>query len=284
MYPNNFRPYLHDIVFVQLIHTNKTNDTGNYVKLVEYDNIEGLVLCTEITKYKSNLKSLVKPDEIFPVVIISTSNGYDLSYSKIKHDQRQLLKDCYTFQEKIYKLIKKISTELNITNDIIELILKYNLNPKIYVDSNNSNKNLCEQYYYEILNNSDILFDKFQFNVDNIKVMFKNQIKSHLEIKPYHVIKEFKLSVYDNNSLDKLKSILNKIKNISNNQENLTYILECKSSPIYQYKLVHDKLEEIEKYIKNIDESITNICSEYNCVIEIKENYDIIKKGDILFN
>jgi translation initiation factor 2 alpha subunit (eIF-2alpha) len=26
-----------------------------YVELVEYDNIEGLVLCTEITKYKANL-------------------------------------------------------------------------------------------------------------------------------------------------------------------------------------------------------------------------------------
>jgi translation initiation factor 2 subunit 1 len=282
MYSSTVNPHIHDIVFVKLIHNRKTNDTGNYVKLIEYDNLEGLVLCTEITKYKSNLKSLVKPDEIFPVVIISTSNGYDLSYSKIKKDQQQLLKDCYTFQDKIFKLIKKISEELNITHDIVELILKYNLNPKIYIDSNNSNINLCEELYYDILKNSDILFDKFQFNVDNIKSIFKKCLQNHIEIKPYQIIKEFKLKVFDNQSLDKLKEILNNIsKNIT---KDITYILECKSSPIYQYKLIHNNLEVIEKYIENIDNLIKNICSNYNCVIEIKDNYNIIKKGEITFN
>lgn len=277
----NKHPHNHDIVFVQLINNSSSSKIGNYVKLVEYDNLKGLVLCTEITKYKSNLKTLIKPNEIFPVVVISTSNGYDLSYSKIKSTHQNLLKECYEYQDKTYKLIKKITKELEINTDIIELILKYNLDPKIYIECYNSNKNLCQDFYNNILSNSDILFDKFQFNVDNIKTLFKSSLQKNLEIKPYCIIKEFKLLVCDNQSLLKLKEILNKIKNIE--QNNITYIVECKSSPIYQYKLIHSDLKYIENKITDIDNEIQNICNLYKTILEIKNNYDIINKGEILF-
>ena len=73
-------PKVHEIVFAKLSYSK--SGIGNYVKLVEYDNIEGLVLCTEITKYKSDLKSLIKNDEVFPLVVLSaTDKGIDLSYS-----------------------------------------------------------------------------------------------------------------------------------------------------------------------------------------------------------
>lgn len=281
MYSSIRTPHIHDIVFVQLINNSSTTNIGNYVKLVEYDNIEGLVLCTEITKYKSNLKSLIKFDEIFPVIVISTSNGYDLSYSKIKHTHRNLLKECYDYQDKIYKLIKKITSELNINNDIIDLILKYNLNPNIYIECYNSNTNLCQENYNNILTNSDNLFDKFSFNVDNIKTDFKNCLQKHLEIKPNHIVKEFKLLIVDDTSLNKLKEILNKIKNI--NLENINFTLECKSSPIYQYKLTHNDIQIIEEKIQYIDKQIQQLCNNYKCILEIKDNYSVIQKGEILF-
>ena len=218
MYYTN-KPSLHEIVFVELL--NNSSDMGNYVRLVDYDNLEGLILCTEITRYKSNLKTLVKQDEIFPVIVISTSNGYDLSYSKIKQDHKILLKECYQYQQRLYKLIKTITTELNINQDIIDLIIKYNFDPKIYIDSINSNTNLCVESYNNILIDSDILFKKFSVNTTDIKNNFKSQLNTHLEIKPYFVQKEFKLLIFDNQSLDKLKEILNKLKEILNKLKNI---------------------------------------------------------------
>jgi translation initiation factor 2 subunit 1 len=280
MYYTN-KPCLHEIVFVELL--NNSSDMGNYVRLVEYDNLEGLILCTEITRYKSNLKTLVKQNEIFPVIVISTSNGYDLSYSKIKQDQRILLKECYEYQQRLYKLINTITSELNINKDIIDLIIKYNFDPKIYNDSINSNTNLCLEFYNNVLNHSDILFKKFPVNATDIQNNFNSQLNTHLQIKPYFIQKEFKLLIFDNQSLDKLKEILNKLKNIKLDDD-INYILECKSSPIYQYKLIHNNLEKIEEKINIIDDKIKNICEDYNCVIEIKSNYDIVKKGEIIFS
>ena len=279
MYHNN-KPNLHDIVFVQL--TSQKSDGGNYVTLIEYDKCEGLVLCTEIAKYKSNLKSLVKPNEIFPVIVISTSNGYDLSYSKIKNTSRELLKECYEFQNKIYTLINTICNKLNIDDEHKKNLIKYNLSPYIYEQSVINNNNMCKELYQNILQNCDILFNKFIIN-DNIKLSFKSQLQTQLEIKPYNIQKEFKLLVFDNNSFKTLKDILNNIKNITiDNTYN--YEVNCRSSPYYYYKLTHNNLTDIENKIKEIDTNIINISNEFICECIINKDYNIIKKGEIICN
>ena len=287
MYHHN-KPNLHDIVFVRLI-SQKKDSAGNYVKLIEYNDLEGLVLCTEITKYKSNLKSLIKYDEIFPVIIISTSNGYDLSYSKIKKSSQDLLKECYEYQNKIYKLINSISNKINLDENIKNNIIKYNLSPQTYEQSVLSNNNMCKELYESILQNSDILFEKFEKNIvnptdnhDNILQTFKTQLQTQLEVKPYYIQKEFKLLVFDDNSLYILKEILNKIKLI-NVDTKYNYEIECRSSPYYYYKLTYKDFTDIENNMNIIDDSIKNICNDYHCEVNIDSNHKIIKKGEITF-
>ena len=280
MYHNN-KPTLHDIVFVKLT-SHKSDGIGNYVKLIEYEDIEGLVLSTEITKYKSNLKSLIKFDEIFPVMIIATSHGYDLSYSKVKNTSRQLLKDCYEFQNKIYMLINNICNKINIDENIKKNIITHNLTPNIYEQSIIQNNNMCKELYESILQNSDILFDKFTIIDDSIKQSFKIQLQIQLEIKPYNIQKEFKLLVFDYKSLQILKEILDKIKNIEIDKK-YNYDIGCRSSPYYYYNLIYNNLIEIEDNIKIIDNNITNICNEYKCKCNINQDYVIIKKGEIMF-
>ena len=280
MYHTN-KPNIHDIVFVQLT-SEKSDNIGNYVNLVEYDNLSGLVLCTEITKFKSKLKTLVKRDEIFPVVVISTSHGYDLSYSKIKKLSQNLLKECYDYQNNISYLIKTISSDLNLDENIKNNLIKYNLNPNIYNESVNTNKNLCLENYNSFLTDSDILFDKFDTD-SQIKNDFKLILQKRLTIKPYVIHQEFKLLIYDNNSLNILKTILEKIKLI-NIDTKFNYQLECKSSPIYLYKLSYNNLTDIIEKIKEINENINTICKNYNCKININLDYIVIKKGELIFN
>lgn len=282
MYLNN-KPSLHDIVFVQL-GTSSDKSIGNYVQMVEYDNLEGLVLCTEITRFKSNLKTLVKRDEIFPVVVISTSNGFDLSYSKIRKSSRTLLQDCYKYQVKISGLIDIICNDLNLSDDTKKNIIKYNLNPKIYEQSVNEDKNLCKELYDSILVNSDILFEKFEKidDINDIKNNFKICLSQHITINPYIIQKEFKLLLIDSQSLKNLKDLLQKIKNINIDTE-YKYDIACRTSPYYFYKICGNELIELEEKIKYIDDMINNICLDYTCEINTENSYNIIKQGDITF-
>jgi translation initiation factor 2 subunit 1 len=283
MYLNN-KPSLHDIVFVQL-GTSSDKSIGNYVQMVEYDNLEGLVLCTEITRYKSNLKTLVKRDEIFPVVVISTSNGFDLSYSKIKNSSRTLLQDCYKYQVKIANLINTITNELNLNEHTKTNIIKYNLSPKIYEQSVNEDKNYCKELFDSILVNSDILFEKFEKieKIEDIENNFKTCLSKHILINPYIIQKEFKLLLIDSQSLKNLKDLLQKIKNINIDTE-YKYEIACRTSPYYFYKISSNELTKIEEKIKYIDEQINIICIDYACEINTENVYTIIKNGEIIFN
>ena len=141
---------------------------------------------------------------------------------------------------------------------------------------------MCKELYQNILQNCDILFNKFIID-DNIKLSFKSQLQTQLEIKPYNIQKEFKLLVFDNNSFKTLKDILNNIKNITiDNTYN--YEVNCRSSPYYYYKLTHNNLTDIENKIKEIDTNIINISNEFICECIINKDYNIIKKGEIICN
>jgi len=279
---SNKKPELHDIVFVRLKDT-KTNDMGNYVDFVDYDNIEGLILCTEITKYNANIKKIVKRDEIFPVVIIDiNNNNYDLSYSKIKDDSRNLLKECYEYSIKIFKLINKVSNNINLDNSIRDNLIKYNISNKVYENSINSKQNLYKILYETILKNPSKLFENNDENNDDnnfdntIVDKFSKNIKDNLIIKPNIIHKEFKLLMFEEHSLYKLKEMINKIKQ-------LNISVECKSSPIYYYILNDINLIEIDSIVEDIQQKISPILSEYNCNYTLVDGYQIIKKGEIIF-
>ncbi len=282
-------PEIHEIVFVKLSDNNLGD---NYVNLVEYDDLEGLVLCTEITKWKSNLKSLVKRDEVFPVVVIGNANGgLDLSYSKIRNNNRDLLKECYESQKKLYNIISDICEELKVSDDFKQYVMTNNFDPNIYIESINQECNLPLQNYNNILQNPSKLFERNnnkdnQDNFNNIANDFCNLIMSKIIIKPYYTEKDFKLTVFDNNSLTILKQILHDVKNI---KLDFNFDIMCKSSPIYQIKIIDADLDKIKENYDIIFSQINNIINNYktnniNVNCEIIDNLTIIKQKEIYYH
>lgn len=283
----NKSPKVLEIVFVRL--SDKTSGKlGNYVDLVEYNDLEGLILCTEITKYKSNLKSIVKRDEIFPVVVLNNDRGIDLSYSKIKIQSRELLKSSYDYQSMIFKLINTTSNELKIDDAIKAEILNNNLYPEIYTECIMSNTNLPKVLYESILKNPEKLFEKISEIDESTINKFCNTVKSKIIVKPYHVEMDFKLCVFENDSLTKLKDLLDKIKNltnkINNDNNNIKCDLMCKSSPVYQLKIIGEDIEIINTTFSDLNIQITNIVNDYNVLYEYSNKSVIVKELEYILN
>ena len=287
MYLNKV-PNVHEIVFAQLVNK-RSGDMGNYVDLVEYNNIEGLVLCTEITKRKANLKSIIKQGEIFPVFVLNINTiGIDLSYSKVNKQSIDLLKSCYEYQSRLYKLLNETCKSLKLSDDITSNIIHSNIIQDVYTDCANSNQNIPKTLYENVLKNPSIIFINTESIDKQIQKEFCDIIKEKITIKPYHIEREFKLCVFDNHSLCILKDILNKIKDIQikdiqiNNK--LSFQIFCRSSPFYQIKVVGTNLDEIDKYLTEIQNEITNILNDYNAVIEFPEKYVIVKELEYILN
>jgi translation initiation factor 2 subunit 1 len=282
MYSNK-TPKVHEIVFAQLVNK-RSGDMGNYVDLVEYDNLEGLVLCTEITKYKANLKSIVKQGEIFPVVVIDVNkSGIDLSYSKVRKQSIDLLKSCYDYQTRLYNLLDESCKTLKLSDDIKNNIIHSNIIHDVYTDCVNSDKNIPKSLYETILKDPSTIFENTKSIDINIQKQLNDIINEKITIKPYHVERELKLCVFDNHSLSILKEILNKIKDI-NIHDKLTFQLSCRSSPFYQIKIIGSNLDEISKYLTSLQNEIINISNNYNASIEFPNNYVIVKELEYTLN
>lgn len=265
-------PNIGDIVFVKL--SNSQSEFGNYVYLVDYDNIEGLVLCTEINKYKSNLKSIVKPDEIFPVIVLNIEKNrdnftIDLSYSKIKNCNRDLLKNCYIYKNKLNDFLVSIS-HFDISEDFINDFIENNISNDFYHESINTNTNILKNKYDNILTNPYKLFEDLDCDIKN---NICDHIQSKLNIKPYIVEQEFSCKIFEDNSLAKLKELLNNIKNIDTN---IRFELTCKSSPIYQIRVVHNDLDKIIELFENIK-------NKFSDKINFDQNFNIIREMEISF-
>ena len=282
MYSNK-TPNVHEIVFAQLVN-NRSGDMGKYVELVEYNNIEGLVLCTEITKRKANLKSIIKQGEIVTVFVRTISNiGIDLSYSKVNKQSIDLLKSCYEYQSRLYKLLSSTCELLKLSDDIKQHIITSNIIHDVYTDCANSGQNIPKTNYENILKNPTSVFDNIKKIDNKIQKEFCDIIKQKITIKPYHVDREFKLCVFDNHSLFILKEILNKIKDIRINSE-LTFQITCRSSPFYQIKIIGENLDEISKNLTEIQNEITNLLNNYNAVVEFPDKYVIVKQLEYTLN
>jgi translation initiation factor 2 alpha subunit (eIF-2alpha) len=250
MYLNKI-PQNNEIVFVQLL-----SNSDNYVKLVDYE-LNGLILCTEITKYKDNLKNIVRLNEIFPVMVLHLKNEYiDLSYNKVKQDKRELLKSCYNYQTKLFNFISK----MNIDKETLDKIMSEYLSPDNYVESVLTDRNISKEKY-----------ESFILNPINDDI--KKYIESKILIKPYECELDFKLSIFDNSSLSQLKDILVQIKNFCD--------LTCKSSPVYQIRVKHLELNNISAEFEEIKNKITKITDNYNCNLEFNSDFNIIKRIEI---
>lgn len=109
-------PKVNDVVIVTV---KNITDGGVYCNLVEYNNMEGFIISTEVDKGKGkgkgkknvNPKKLFKPNEYYPTIVISvdtTKNRVDLSFKRLKqddkHDDRTPALELFARKEKLYKL------------------------------------------------------------------------------------------------------------------------------------------------------------------------------------
>ncbi len=140
-----------DSVIGKIIEVSDT--TGIRVELLEYDNLPGLVLTTQIAKYKVNLHKLFPIGKCIPFVIHNIDGDFiNLSYKTLNDEKRKYYEECYKIRLRIYYLYEDIITTVrnleslsNLNHD--EIIGEINQIMYFYMDYT-KNKHLEELYQY----------------------------------------------------------------------------------------------------------------------------------------
>ncbi len=220
----NDMPPLDSYCFVKLStkYNIKPNDLGLYVNLVDYDMMEAYIPLSELTKWKVNIQKIFRYDKTYPCIVHNidkTNNFINLSYIKIKEPEHERLLKQFNFAERI--------------NNICELVNKDSSKKYNLLEQDMFNDSTIEELYTKILENPIKYFGEEH----------GKHIQSRITIELYESMKEFQLIICQEDGLNKLKLVLSKFQAYLE-ENNISGVVECVSSPIYCIRLKHDTLEE----------------------------------------
>jgi translation initiation factor 2 alpha subunit (eIF-2alpha) len=249
-------PPLDSYCFVTLADYNiKSTDLGVYVKIVDYDMIEGFIPLTEISKYKINLQKLFKYGKIYPCTVFSyDTNIINLSCIKIKEEIKEKLMEEFNYSTKINEIRDFLTSN--------KLKCPYFIQPYMY---DKYKEKTIEKLFNNILENPEKYFGKDEFEL----------LKTKISFQPSESIYKFKLIVCDEDGITKLKLVLNLF-----NERLLNYNseskIECISSPIYSIRSKHINLNE--NSFKLIFEDFKELILKNNITAIFEEDELIVYK------
>ncbi len=253
-YSNKILPKLNEYVIVKIIGHNNT--TGILCQLLEYNNLDALILATEISKYKINIEKkfpINKEVICFVYSIDSNKNHINLSVKNISKDESDEILLNYKNKIMIYNFINKILSKKYDSIILEEIICKYfDLNLNYTFD--------------DFLNNIDNLTNIFDSYIINL---FKSKlIKTNMELEL-----KFNLHYLENNFTEIIKKFNKNIKYISPGEYCIRLEFDNSNEEKYENKF----LEYSNEIIKLLNNKRYILKFDINNIKTIKNSKYIIK-------
>ncbi|KAG4989836.1 hypothetical protein JHK85_032819 [Glycine max] len=108
-----------------MIQVKNIADMGAYVSLLEYNNIEGMILFSELSRRRiRSVSSLIKVGRIEPVMVlrVDKEKGYiDLSKRRVSEEDIQACEERYNKSKLVHSIMRHVAETLNI--DLEELYI-----------------------------------------------------------------------------------------------------------------------------------------------------------------
>ena len=110
-------PKSEDLVMCKIV---ETVDEGSTVELLEYNNIRGMILKSEVSRKRiKNLKQAMKEgkEEVLQVMRVDTEQGYiDLSKKDIKAEENKDFQENFSKSKQAHNIMKSIAIKLHESN------------------------------------------------------------------------------------------------------------------------------------------------------------------------
>lgn len=253
-YYNNKIPNTNDIVFVKIT---TFSNSGTYCELLEYNNVEGFILNTELDRRVYDPKKCFKVDHMYPMLVLSVTNDkIDLSYKKIAKDTRNTHISNFSYIDKLYSIIKDIEHVTTLHIDILQKIVVF---PKLIQHQQKYLTDAQELYYDCIKNPDSFLSDLVNDHKETYDVGVSN-IKARTIITKIVVYQNFDFWIFESNGIEKLKTILTH-EDFNTLNVNIKYI----SSPKYQLVIECDNESFVDDTINNFTSYISEVTNKYKC-------------------
>lgn len=105
-----------------MIQVKNIADMGAYVSLLEYNNIEGMILFSELSRRRiRSVSSLIKVGRIEPVMVlrVDKEKGYiDLSKRRVSEEDIQTCEERYNKSKLVHSIMRHVAETLSIDLEV----------------------------------------------------------------------------------------------------------------------------------------------------------------------
>lgn len=253
-------PNQDDLVVVRV---NKVEDFGAYVTLLEYNNIEGMILSSEVSRkrIRSIHKHLrINKQDVMQVLRVDKDKGYiDLSKKYVNEDQVKYATDAYTKSKTVHSIMKHVAVTCSV--DLLTLLQKVSwpLYKKYrVVDDDNLEEEGPQGHaldgLVEILEKPELL-NEMDLS-DAVKDCLLKEIKHRLAEQPIRVQSQIDISCFTVEGVEAIKAaLLAGRKHAEDNNQKME--INLLSSPTYRLTTQCtdkqqgvDTIREVNKVIK----------------------------------
>lgn len=243
-------PELDELVMVRIV---KVDDFMTTVVLIEYEDIEGIILPRDISRkrnYKINKMMKIGKKEVMKVLRVS-NGAIDLTKKDLTEDEIKNKIDQFSKLEKIYNMIQYISKTFHIDfEELLGKILWSHFNKQDLDSVENQDESVLIENILNILSKENIHTFEFEKNVEDA---FVKQVLLKFPSKKYKLELLLDIYCYSEYGIDGIKESI-KAKPVENVKIHLV------SSPTYRISTeTFDSKkgeEKIMEYANNISDEI----------------------------
>eukprot|EP00382_Lankesteria_abbotti_P002996 CAMPEP_0113845880 /NCGR_PEP_ID=MMETSP0372-20130328/998_1 /TAXON_ID=340204 /ORGANISM="Lankesteria abbotti" /LENGTH=334 /DNA_ID=CAMNT_0000814963 /DNA_START=71 /DNA_END=1075 /DNA_ORIENTATION=+ /assembly_acc=CAM_ASM_000359 len=208
-YENKF-PEAEDLVMVRVT---RIAEMGAYCCLLEYDNLEGMILMSELSKRRfRSVNKLIKVGrhEVVMVLRVDKEKGYiDLSKRRVSHEDIAKCEDKFSKSKKVHQTVRHVAQKHNISMEVLNQQVVWPLYKK-YDHALDALK--------EAALNANKAFDGMDIS-DEVRTYLVDDLRSRLSPTALKLQARIHVACFGYDGIDAVKEALLEGKNVGNEGE-----------------------------------------------------------------
>ncbi|KAF1992463.1 hypothetical protein K402DRAFT_388119 [Aulographum hederae CBS 113979] len=208
-----------------MVNVRQIAEMGAYVKLLEYDNIDGMILLSELSRRRiRSIQKLIRVgrNEVVVVLRVDKEKGYiDLSKRRVSPEDVERCHERYNKSKTGHSIMRHVAEKTNIPIEDLYKSIAWPLNKKY---------GHCIDAFKLSITNPDV-WNECEFQSDVVKEELLSYIKQRLTPQPTKVRADVDVTCFGYEGIDAVKTALRKAE-AKNTAENMVKV-KLVSPPLY---------------------------------------------------
>lgn len=267
-------PKPEDLVYVKIV---EIKEIGADAALLEYDNIKGMILGSEITLKRVNyVRRLlqVNKEEVVRVLRVDNNKGYiDLSKKAVKPEEAEECKKKYKKSKQVDLILRNLSVKTEVK---IEKLYKHLAWP-LYREYGH-----CFDAFKLILEGDKNVLEKISFKNKEKEELIKKKLIELIELKmkplPSKIRADFELKCFTFEGVEAIKEAL--LSGEKKGTEKIPIKFKTLGSPAYECTISTINKQEGMDVVNNAIKEVERVIKEKGGIFSLKEKPRIIGENE----